>query len=165
MKHRLILACALLVVGAGALRAQDDEEIKFPYDTGPDTIDVSKYPKEQQDNYTVFAAKCSKCHTLARPINSPYAVAEEWSAYVNRMQHKKHSGVDEDSAKKIASFLIYDSSIRKKDAVAEKEKLKKEGKFKIEFYDQRKKAEAAGDKKDVDGQKDSSKGKSDKAGQ
>ena len=161
MKHA-VLAFVLCLVGAGALSAQEDEEIKFPYDTGPDTVDVSQYPKEQQDNYKVFAMKCSKCHTLARPINSPYALKEEWEAYVSRMQHKKRSGVDEDSAKQIASFLTFDSSVRKKDAVAAKEKLKKEGEFKIEFYDQRKKDDGAADKKDDGAKKDAAK---DKAGQ
>ena len=106
----------------------DDAQKVFPFDKGPETIDVSAYPKEQQENYQVFAEKCSKCHTLARPINSPYALPEEWAAYVDKMRHKKRSGIDEDSAKQIVSFLTYDSSIRKKDIIAKKLKEKAQAK-------------------------------------
>ena len=122
-----LLLVALMMLGAGLrARAQDDSggDKKFPADDGPDTIDVSSYPKEQQENYKLFAGKCSKCHTLARPINSPYALPEEWNAYVDKMRHKKRSGIDEDSAKKIADFLIFDSSVRKKDVIAKKLKDK-----------------------------------------
>ncbi len=52
-------------------------EKEFPGDKGPAEIDVSKYPAEQQSNYNTFAKKCSKCHTLARAINSPYALPKE----------------------------------------------------------------------------------------
>jgi len=99
-------------------------------DNGPDTIDVSKYPKEQQSNYLVFAARCSKCHTLARPINSPYALPEEWDAYVKKMSRKPRSGLDGDGDEKkkirqqIIDFLTYDSSVRKKDAIEAKRKAK-----------------------------------------
>jgi len=108
--------------GAGKSKQAGTEtsEKEFPYDKGPDKIDVSKYPKEQQENYKVFAKKCSKCHTLARPINAPLALPEEWEAYVNKMVKKKRSGVDGKSAKKIIDFLTYDSSVRKKDLVEKK---------------------------------------------
>lgn len=150
----LVLAfAAAALLGGRAARAEDIDvkaieadggtvdangDVHFPFDKGPDTIDVSKYPQEQQDNYQVFAEKCSKCHTLARPINSPFALPEEWSAYVTKMQHKKRSGIDEDAAKKISSFLTYDSAIRKKDAIEKKLKDKK----------------AADGKKDSDDKKD-----------
>lgn len=117
---------ALAVFAAPAARAQDDaaSDKVFPADKGPDTIDVSKYPKDQQDNYKVFAEKCSKCHTLARPINSQYALPEEWTAYVDKMRHKKRSGIDDDAQKTITSFLIYDSSVRKTELIAQKKKAK-----------------------------------------
>jgi len=99
-------------------------------DQGPDTIDVSKYKDEKhpeinyQDYYLVFAAKCSKCHTLARPINSPYALAQEWKTYVTKMSHKPRSGISDDDAKKIIAFLTYDSSVRKTDIIAQKKAKK-----------------------------------------
>lgn len=124
-----LVASALGWAGAPAVRAQDEPPASTPeqldvIDKGTDTIDVSKYPKEQQENYKVFSEKCSKCHTIARPINSSYALPEEWTAYVNKMRHKKRSGIDEESQKTITSFLIYDSSVRKKDLIEKKLKEK-----------------------------------------
>ena len=102
--------------------AQEEKESKkeFPWDKGPATIDVSKYPTEQQANYKVFAQKCAKCHTLARAINSPYALPKEWEDYINKMKKKKRSGLEAKSAKTILSFVIYDSSIRKKELIEKK---------------------------------------------
>lgn len=133
--NKMILAAAALAAfaaaGAPAARAQDDAAVSdkvFEADKGTDTINVSQYPKEQQENYKVFAEKCSKCHTLARPINSNYALPEEWTAYVDKMRHKKRSGIDDDAQKAITSFLIYDSSVRKKDLIEQKLKEKADGK-------------------------------------
>ena len=128
--NKLIIAAlalaAFAAAGTPAARAQDEAATDkvFPADKGVDTIDVSKYPKEQQENYKVFAEKCSKCHTLARPINSDYALPEEWTAYVDKMRHKKRSGIDDDAQKTVTAFLIYDSSVRKKDLIAQKLKAK-----------------------------------------
>lgn len=138
MKQVIIAAiglAAFAAFGAGAARAQDDAAASdkvFEADKGTDTINVSQYPPEQQEAYKVFSEKCSKCHTLARPINSDYALPEEWTAYVDKMRHKKRSGIDDDAQKTITQFLIYDSSVRKKDLIARKLKDK-----------------AAGDKKDA----------------
>ena len=35
-----------------------------------DGLDVSQYPQDIQDAYKVFAVRCSRCHTLARPLNA-----------------------------------------------------------------------------------------------
>ena len=102
-------------------------EKEFPWDKGPIEIDVSKYPQEQQENYKTFAVRCSKCHTLARAVNSPYALPEEWDPYVKKMQKKKRSGLNAKSAKKIIDFLIYDSSVRKKELIDRKLKEKEAG--------------------------------------
>ncbi|MBI4055543.1 MAG: hypothetical protein HY402_05350 [Elusimicrobia bacterium] len=104
-------------------KAASKEE--FPWDDGPEEIDVSGYPEKQQQNYKVFAKKCSKCHTLARAINSPYALPEEWAPYIEKMRKKKRSGLDATSAGKIVDFLIYDSSIRKKNLIEKKLQEKK----------------------------------------
>ena len=92
------------------------------YDKGPATIDVSKYPPEIQDDYKLFSKKCTHCHTLARPINSDYALPDEWSRYVKRMMRKPDSQISTDEAKKIYDFLVYDSKTRKKDLLEKKMK-------------------------------------------
>lgn len=101
-------------------KAAEESKKEFPWDKGPASIDASKYPQEQQANYKVFAQKCAKCHTLARAINSPYALPKEWESYIDKMKKKKRSGLDSKSAKAITDFVIYDSSIRKKELIAKK---------------------------------------------
>jgi len=90
------------------------------FEKGPATIDVSKYPDGIKENYEVFSTKCTQCHKLSRPINSDYALPEEWSRYIKRMMYKPGSGIGAGEGKKIFDFLVYDSSIRKKAMVDEK---------------------------------------------
>jgi hypothetical protein len=97
------------------------------YDKGPATIDVSKYPPEMQARYKLFAKRCSKCHTLARPINCDFALEDEWERYVKRMMRKPGSGVTAADGKAIYEFLAYDSKIRKKDLYEKKLKEAKSG--------------------------------------
>ncbi len=78
-------------------------------DTGPGHIDVSRYPSEQQKNYEVFSAKCSKCHPLARPVNSRFN-ATEWKRYMKRMIRRPNSGINEEQAALIYEFLKYYSA-------------------------------------------------------
>lgn len=98
---------------------------ELPYDKGSAGIDVSKYPRGMQEAYKVFASKCSKCHTLSRPINSPYAIPEEWERYIKMMMRKPGSGIDPKSAKTIYEFLKYDSQVRKKELYERKLKERK----------------------------------------
>ncbi len=112
-------------------KAESDTSVKTrlaKIDKGPSKIDVSKYPKEQQVNYQVFAQKCSKCHTLSRPINSYYVLPEEWERYVKRMMRKPGSGIGSGDGKKIFEFLAYDSKTRKKDMYEKKLKETSESK-------------------------------------
>jgi hypothetical protein len=110
---------ALVSFGAGVARADDPLDAATQaridrFEKGPATIDVSKYPQGIQDNYEIFQQKCTQCHKLSRPINSDYALPDEWSRYVKRMMHKPGSGIDSTGGKKIYEFLVYDSSVRKK---------------------------------------------------
>jgi hypothetical protein len=86
--------------------------VTLPQDKGPDKINVSSYPAEQQKNYKTFADKCSKCHTIARPINTTMT-KPEWERYVKRMMHKPNSGINDSQGKTIYDFLAYDQENRK----------------------------------------------------
>lgn len=107
------------VRGADELDAQTKARIER-FEKGPATVDISKYPDGIKENYEVFSTKCTQCHKLSRPINSDYALPEEWSRYIKRMMHKPGSGISAGDGKKIFEFLVYDSSVRKKAAVDEK---------------------------------------------
>src|ERR1039458_8965986 len=115
-----VLGLAIAASAALIARAADeplDAETKARverFEKGPATVDVSKYPDGIKENYEVFSTKCTQCHRLSRPINSDYAIPDEWSRYIKRMMHKPGSGISNADGKKIYEFLVYDSSLRKK---------------------------------------------------
>lgn len=121
-----VLGLAIAAATALVARAADeplDAETKARierFEKGPATIDISKYPDGIKENYEVFSTKCSQCHKLSRPINSDYAVPEDWSRYIKRMMRKPGSGISTGDGKKIFDFLAYDSSVRKKKMLDEK---------------------------------------------
>ena len=115
MKRGVLLTCVLGLAAVAVVRGQEALDPRIAaYDKGPATIDVSKYPANMQAGYKVFAAKCSKCHTIARAINSDFALDEEWERYVKRMMRKPGSEVAAAEGKAIFEFLAYDSKVRKK---------------------------------------------------
>ena len=92
--------------------AAQTSNVVLPQDKGPDKIDVSAYPAPQQAAYKVFTTKCSKCHTIARPMNTMMK-RDEWERYVKRMMHKPNSGISDAQGKTIFEFLVYDQTERK----------------------------------------------------
>ena len=121
------LLTALALTGlVRAVRAQQKDEPVEPrilaYDKGPSKIDVSKYPSDMKTKYKVFADKCSKCHTIARPINCEFALEDEWERYIKRMMNKAGTLISADDGKQIFEFLVYDSKTRKKALYDKKQK-------------------------------------------
>jgi len=109
----LLTGAAVAVIGAGFALAQADARME-QFDKGPATINISKYPAAIQQDYAVFAQKCTQCHKLSRPINSDFVLPDEWSRYIHRMMSKPGSGIDGGTGAKIYDFVVYDSSVRKK---------------------------------------------------
>ena len=106
----------ILLVGIGiiyALRIPRGGPETYPADKGPNVIDVTTYSPKMQEAYELFIRKCSRCHTVARPINSNFT-PEEWRKYVYRMMRKPGSGLTPKTAEEIIQFLIYDSEHREK---------------------------------------------------
>ena len=101
----------MMMLAPLALAAQTSNVV-LPQDKGPDKIDVSSYPAPQQAAYKVFSTKCSKCHTIARPINTMMQ-RDEWARYVKRMMHKPNSGISDAQGKQIFDFLAFDETERK----------------------------------------------------
>jgi cytochrome c5 len=92
--------------------AAQTSNVVLPQDKGPDKIDIGAYPAPQQAAYKVFSTKCSKCHTIARPINTMMK-RDEWERYVKRMMHKPNSGISDAQGKQIFEFLVFDETERK----------------------------------------------------
>jgi hypothetical protein len=121
----LLLGLATLTPGASPARVADDLDAETKarverFEKGPATIDIAKYPDGIKENYELFSQKCTLCHKLSRPINSDYALPDEWKFYIKKMMHKPGSGISAGDGKKIYDFLAYDSSVRKKAMVDEK---------------------------------------------
>ena len=110
--HNAIRYTAFLLMSAPLLVVAQSSNVTLPQDKGPDKINVSSYPAEQQKGYKTFSEKCAKCHTIARPINTTMT-KDEWSRYVKRMMHKPNSGISDSQGKQIFEFLAYDQDTRK----------------------------------------------------
>ena len=118
-----LLVVAIAATLAGAVEAQQVAQqgkgfTKDPrilaYDKGPVKINVSKYPSEMKSAYKVFDKQCSKCHTIARAINSDFVLDEEWQHYIRQMMDRAGSLISAEDAKTIFAFVTYDSKERKK---------------------------------------------------
>ena len=110
--HKSIQWIALAFLSAPLILAAQTSNVTLPQDKGPSKINVSAYPPAQQKAYKLFVDKCSKCHTIARPINTTMTTPE-WERYVKRMMHKPNSGISSGQGKAIFDFLAYDQQARK----------------------------------------------------
>ena len=110
--NKAIRAVSAICIAAPLLLWAQSSNVTLPQDKGSDKVNVSGYPAEQQKGYKVFVDKCSKCHTIARPINTTMTTPE-WSRYVKRMMHKPNSGISDAQGKTIYEFLAYDQETRK----------------------------------------------------
>ena len=110
--RKAIRMISILGLSAPLFLGAQSSNVTLPQDKGPDKINVSAYPAEQQKGYKVFVEKCSKCHTIARPINTAMT-QPEWARYVKRMMHKPNSGISDAQGKTIYEFLAYDQENRK----------------------------------------------------
>jgi hypothetical protein len=87
-----VLALGLTTSGAPSIRA------------GVDSVNVELLPQSQKENYEVFQVRCSKCHTLARPLNARLR-GEDWRPYIKKMTRRAGSGINDASGQKIFEFL------------------------------------------------------------
>ena len=123
----LVPALAGLALAATGLCRAGNEQLDAttlaqvdPSAKGSATIDVSKYPAGIQENYKVFSRKCSQCHNLSRPINSDHVLPDEWSRCIGRMKRRSGSDISSSEERLLYDFLVYDSSVRKRDKLAAK---------------------------------------------
>ena len=70
-------------------------------------LDTSKMPENIRADYALFANRCSKCHSLARPLTSNITDDEQWVLYVNRMRRQPGSGISRTDQEGILRFLKY----------------------------------------------------------
>lgn len=83
---------------------------------GSDAIDPSTLPETVRADYQVFARRCSKCHSLARPLTSGITDMGQWERYVARMRMQPGSGINAADEAIVLRFLKHYSAeeLRKK---------------------------------------------------
>jgi hypothetical protein len=105
---RSALACAALAYGALACAGSAQTR-------HGDRVDVSTYPPEIRSAYRLFALRCSRCHTLARPLNAHITEPQHWVRYVARMRRTPSSGINRQDAQVILRFLLYYTELEKRE--------------------------------------------------
>jgi hypothetical protein len=79
-----------------------------------DGLNVAELPAGLRDDYGLFAQRCSKCHSLARPLESGITDDGYWRAYVERMRRQPSSGISQADEPPILRFLHYYSTEQKR---------------------------------------------------
>jgi len=79
---------------------------------------VTAFPPPVQDAYAVFAVRCSRCHSLARPLTAQIDSEAHWRAYVARMRRQPGSGISEADGEEILVFLRYSLERRRDTATS-----------------------------------------------
>jgi mono/diheme cytochrome c family protein len=96
------VAAALVVLGASACGAGAFER--------GEGLERAALPADVRDDYAVFAQRCSKCHSLARPLESGITNDEFWRMYVERMRRQPASGISKADTLPILRFLHWYST-------------------------------------------------------
>jgi hypothetical protein len=60
---------------------------------------------EAAADYTLFSWRCSKCHSISRPLNSGIDSDEYWRLYVAKMRRQPGSGISAEDSVAILRFL------------------------------------------------------------
>lgn len=88
---------------------------------GGHTLDPDTLPADVRPAYAVFEERCSKCHSLSRPLDAPISDPLRWHQYVARMRRMPGSGINEHDAALILVFLTHYTEERNDAAFSEAE--------------------------------------------
>jgi len=91
-------------------------------DAKTEGLDPNTLPESQRADYAIFAQRCSKCHSLSRPLNAGITDDAYWAMYVARMRRQPSSGISESDEIAVLRFLHYYSS-EQKSAAEQKNKV------------------------------------------
>ena len=103
MKHAAKLTVVMLAIALAAAAGCASTS------TG-EGLDVATLPVALRSDYNLFARRCSKCHSLARPLGSGIDDDRLWVNYVDRMRRQPGSGISRQDAAPILRFLHYYST-------------------------------------------------------
>ena len=123
---RIVAAAALLIalaVPGRVLLAREQQTganqpldpVVVTWDSGPDKIDISKYPSEIRRKYKTFSELCARCHPLARAINCDFVLESDWERYIKKMMRRGRSLITPEQALESYEFAVFDSKVRKRE--------------------------------------------------
>ncbi len=108
MTTRLALACALGAALFACIGGGSGRRGGLPEAT------IQSFPPDVAEAYQLFAVRCSRCHTLARPLDASITDYHHWEEYVARMRHHAGSGISPRDAERILVFLKYYTDLKVK---------------------------------------------------
>jgi len=77
--------------------------------------EAASWPADVRADYAVFAQRCSKCHSLARPLESGIDNDDYWRLYVERMRRQPASGISVADTVPILRFLhVYSLEVKRR---------------------------------------------------
>ena len=94
-------------LGAAALVALSLSAVGCEAHETPEGLRASSLPEEVRNDYEIFEQRCSKCHSLARPLQSGITDDGFWKEYVERMRRQPGSGISPSDEEPILRFLHY----------------------------------------------------------
>ncbi|MBI4816753.1 MAG: hypothetical protein HY791_10870 [Deltaproteobacteria bacterium] len=80
---------------------------------------IAALPADVNEAYEVFARKCSRCHSLSRPLSAQVDDMDHWRRYVARMRRHPGSSITAEEGEVILRFLAFYVNERKSDASKE----------------------------------------------
>lgn len=80
------------------------------------SFDTQELPAELRQPYAIFEVRCSKCHTLDRPLNAHIVDKAHWDRYVARMRRMPGSGISPRDANEILKFLYYLADLKRQES-------------------------------------------------
>jgi hypothetical protein len=99
MRQCVLLAVAVLLGCAAVQRGEG--------------LDVATVPAGLRADYELFAQRCSRCHSLSRPLNARISSDDHWRQYVTRMRRMPGSGIAPDDVPALLRFLTWYSAARR----------------------------------------------------
>jgi cytochrome c5 len=105
MVRILVLSLALGLVAGLVACGNTSPEPAVPVASASATSGPAIAPGADPADYEVFALRCSKCHSLARPLSSGIDDDNYWKAYVAKMRRQPGSGISADDSVAILRFL------------------------------------------------------------
>lgn len=81
-------------------------------------VDESRIPAELRADYSTFRVRCSKCHSLDRPLGTSIEDESYWREYVERMRRQPASGISPADGDAAVRFLLWYHRVYNKPAAS-----------------------------------------------